>query len=428
MNEQLIAAYTSQADGLKGTIPGVDMLRKTALTGFGKHGFPTSKTEDWRYSDMRRFHKAPFELVDKSVAVEVPEALGQTAARFVFVNGRYDEEASDLGDVWQAISIRPLANHFMSNEYRVDELIPGTDGVSLLNTALMRDGLVLSIPSGVEIDDPIEIIHVMTGGTNAAAHMRHVVELGEYASVSVIERFVGDDTNYWTNTVLQARVTEGAKFRHIRVQEDGPNATHTAKAYVNLGGGAEYICTNVALGANMSRFDAVARILVDGANAVVNGIALAGTGQSHDMHTHVNHIVPHSSSDQVFRTVADSRGKTSFQGKVTVAKDAQRTLADQSFKALVFDKTAEANAKPELEIHADDVKCSHGATVGQLDDKAIFYLTSRGIDPVTARQMLVAAFTAEALEKIGFDDVKEALMGRIATWMLQRADRIGTQR
>jgi len=425
VDEQILKDYESQITGLYGTIPGADTLRKSAFKDFEGQGFPSPKTEDWRYSDMRQFHKKPFDLVGHADEAALPEALGEMSARFVFVNGRYSEDLSDLGDLWQAISIRPLANHVMSNEFRVNELVRGTDGVSLLNTALLRDGLVLSIPAGVEIDDPIEIVHVMTEASEKASHIRHVVEMGEYSSVAIIERFVGDDSDYWTNIVMQARVTEGAKFKHIRVQEDGPNSVHTAKAYVNLGGGAEYICTNVALGAKVSRFDAQARILEEGAHAVVNGIALAGTGQSHDMHTHVSHIVPHSSSDQVFRTVADGRGKTSYQGKVTVAKDAQRTLADQSFKALVFDKTAEANAKPELEILADDVKCSHGATVGQLDDKAIFYLTSRGIDPVTARQMLVAAFTAEALEKIGFDDVKEALMGRIATWMHERADRVG---
>lgn len=425
MNEQLLADYKAQVEGLAGTIPGADDLRKGAFKDFEGRGFPTSKTEDWRYSDMRQFHKQQFDLAGHAADAALPDALGETSARFVFVNGRYSEDHSDLGDLWQAVSIRPLANHFMSNEYRVNELVRGTDGVSLLNTALLRDGLVLSIPAGVEIDDPIEIVHVMTGADQAAAHVRHVIEMGEYSSVSVIERFVGDDCAYWTNGVLQARVTEGAKLRHIRVQEEGPNATHTAKSYINLGGGAEYICTNVGLGAKMSRFDVQARVLEEGAHAVVNGVALAATGQSHDMHAHVSHVVPHSSSDQVFRTVADARGKTSYQGKVTVAQDAQRTLADQSFKALVFDKTAEANAKPELEILADDVKCSHGATVGQLDDKAIFYLTSRGIDPVTARQMLVAAFTAEALEKIGFDDVKEALFGRIATWMHERADRVG---
>ena len=428
MNEQLLEGYTSQSKGLIGTIPGADLLRKRALSSFEKHGFPTKRTEDWRYSDMKLLRDHVFKLAGTAAsAPDVPDALGETAARFVFVNGYYDEELSDLGDLWQAVPIRSLANHFMSNEDRANELVTGNDGVSALNTALMRDGLVLSIPSGIEIDDPIEIVHISNGAADAASHVRHVVELGEGAAIAVVERFVGDDSSYWTNSVLQARVTEGAKFTHIRVQEEGANAQHTAKAFVNLGAESNYSCTSIALGASVSRFEAHARILVDGARAVVNGVALAGSGQSHDMLTHVDHTSPNATSDQVFRTVADSRGKTSFQGKVTVAKDAQQTLADQSFKALIFDKTAEANAKPELEILADDVKCSHGATVGELDEKAIFYLTSRGIDPETARQMLVEAFTADALAAVPFDDVKEAIAARISDWMGARAANSGTQ-
>jgi len=424
VNEQLLEGYKSQAKELVGTIPGADDLRKKALSDFEGLGFPTNRSEDWRYSDTKQLRNQLFDLAGPaSIAPTVPEALGETAARFVFVNGRYDEELSDLGDLWQAVPIRSLANHFMSNAERANELIPGNDGVSFLNTALLRDGLVLSIPSGIEIDEPIEIIHISCGAANAAAHVRHVVELGEGASISVLERFVGDDNSYWTNSVLQARVTEGAKLTHIRLQEEGANAQHTAKSFVNLGAEAAYNCTNIALGGSMSRFEAHARILVDGANAVINGVALSATGQSHDMLTHVNHTVGNANSDQIFRTVADSRGKTSFQGKVTVAKDAQQTLADQSFKALIFDKTAEANAKPELEILADDVKCSHGATIGELDDKAIFYLTSRGIDPVTARQMLVEAFTADALAAVPHDDVKDAIMTRISDWMTARANK-----
>lgn len=424
MNEQLITGYRAQSEGLAGTVPGADELRKSAISEFEALGFPTTRTEDWRYSDIKSLRNQLFDIAAPSTtAPEVPEALGETAARFVFVNGRYDEELSDLGDLWQAVPIRSLANHFMSNAERANELMRGTDGVSYLNTALLRDGLVLSIPSGIEIDEPIEIIHISSGAENAAAHIRHVVELGERAKVSIIERFIGDDSAYWTNSLVQARITEGSSLTHIRLQEEGANALHTAKSYVNLGAGAEYKCTNIAFGGALSRFEAHARILVDGANAVVNGVALAATGQSHDMLTHVNHTVGNATSDQVFRTVADSRGKTSFQGKVTVEKDAQQTLADQSFKALVFDKTAEANAKPELEILADDVKCSHGATVGELDEKAIFYLTSRGIDPATARQMLVEAFTADALVAVPFEDVQEALMARISVWMAERADK-----
>lgn len=424
MNEQLITGYKAQSEGLAGTVPGADELRKSAIAEFEALGFPTARTEDWRYSDTKALRNQVFEMAAPAEATpDVPDALGDTAARFVFVNGRYAEDLSDLGDLWQAVPIRSLANHFMSNADRANELVRGTDGVSYLNTALLRDGLVLSIPSGIEIDEPIEIIHISSGADGAAAHVRHVIELGENASISVVERFVGDDGAYWTNSLVQARVTDGSSFTHIRLQEEGANALHTAKTYVNLGADAEYKCTNVAFGGAVSRFEAHARILVDGANAVVNGVALASTGQSHDMLTHVDHTVGNATSDQVFRTVADSRGKTSFQGKVTVAKDAQQTLADQSFKALVFDKTAEANAKPELEILADDVKCSHGATVGELDEKAIFYLTSRGIDPATARQMLVEAFTADALAAVAFEDVQEALMARISAWMTERADK-----
>lgn len=426
MTKQLIEAYASQAESLHGILAGMDDIRTSAMSSFQEQGFPGTKNEEWRYSDMRAFHKKHFDLVSGKSGIAIPEPLGDCCARFVFINGRYDEESSDIGQVWKDISIRPLANHFMANESRVDELVKGSDSVSLLNTALMRDGLVLSIPSNVGIGRPIEILHVMDGSDNAAAHVRHVIEMGEGSSAAIIERFVGDDSAYWTNSVLQARITENAKLRHIRVQEEGANALHTAKAYVNLGGGSEYICTNVALGGAMSRFDANVRILMDGAKATVNGVALAATGQSHDMHTHVSHLSGNAVSEQVFRTIADSRGTTSFQGKVTVVEDAQRTLANQSFKALIFDKTAQANAKPELEILADDVKCSHGATVGQLDDKAIFYLTSRGIDPETARQMLVSAFVAEALGKVDFDDVKTSLMGRIASWMLARSNDKGT--
>lgn len=424
MQDELMTGYEAQAGTLNGTVPGADALRAQALKELLSRGFPTPKTEDWRYSDMRALRSQVFGLADAAATVpEVPEPLTDVAARFVFINGRYAEELSDLGDLWQAASIRPIANHFMSNTDRVDEIVRGQDGVSLLNTALLRDGIVISVPSGIEIDEPVEIIHLMTDASAKAAHLRHVVELGEGAKLSLVERFMGDGSTYWSNVIVQARVTQGAKLHHARLQEEGANALHTAKTYANVDTEGEYLCTNLSLGSKTARFEAHVRLLGEEANASVDGVALAATGQSHDTLTHVNHVVPFAISDQIFRTVADARGKTAFQGKVTVEKDAQSTAADQSFKALVFDRTAEANAKPELEIFADDVKCSHGATVGELDTKAIFYLTSRGIDPVTARQMLVEAFTADALERIADDGVKDAMTDRISAWMADRKDR-----
>lgn len=421
MPELDTAAYRNQAASLAGTLAGMDTMRSTAINKFVEAGFPNTRDENWRYSDVKPLRNQIFTSAQKASDTEIPDALCETAARLVLVNGRFDEERSDFGDLLQAISVRPLANHLMANDDRANELHSGTDAVSILNIALMRDGLVFSIPSGVEIDDPIEIVHIMSGADNAAAHVRHLIELGEGAKVTIFERFSGDDSAYWLNSVVQARVAEGAELNHYRLQTDGNQAIHTARAVVSVGAGGNYNACNISLGASLARFDAQVRLLVDGANATIDGVALAASRQSHDMLVHVDHRMPSTTSDQIFRTVADALGKSSFQGKITVAAGAQQTLADQSFKALLLDRTAEANAKPELEIFADDVKCSHGATIGELDSKAMFYLMSRGIDPTTARQMLVEAFTDDALARINNESIADAFRERIRSWMMAHA-------
>ena len=421
MPELITTAYRNQAISLSGSLAGMDDLRVCAVEKFAEAGFPTTRDENWRYSDTKRLRGQAFAAASKPSDAAIPDIICETAARLVLVNGHFDQDRSDFGDLLQAISIRPLANHLMANNERANELHVGHDATSVLNTALLRDGLVFSVPAGVEIDDPIEIIHIMSGAENSAAHVRHLVELGEGAKVTIFERFVGDDNAYWLNSVIQARVTEGAALNHYRLQTDGAQAIHTAKAVVSVGAGGIYNACNVSLGASMARFDAQVRLLVDGGNAAIDGVALAARQQSHDMLVHVDHRMPASNSDQIFRTVADAQGKSSFQGKITVADGAQQTLADQSFKALLLDRTAEANAKPELEIFADDVKCSHGATIGELDAKAMFYLMSRGIDPATARQMLVEAFTDDALARIDNAAIADAFRAHIKSWMMVHA-------
>jgi len=425
MEPTLLNRYEDQMWELVGMMPGTEGLRMRALKAASEMGWPKKHDEKWHYSDTRALRDTVFLQAKAATTVPgMPAPLAaETSARLVFVNGRYSEDLSDMGDLWQAAQVRPLANHLMSNMDRADELVRGKDAATCLNTALMRDGMVLSVPAGVEIEDPVEIIHITEDNADAASHLRHIIELGEGASITLIERYAGDANGYWTNSVLQARISENASLHHIRLQEDGANAHHTGKVFANVGTDANYTATNLNLGGALSRVEVNVRLMIDGASATVDGVALAATAQSHDTYTQIEHLMPNTDSDQLFRTIADSRGKTSFQGKVIVAKDAQKVEAEQSFKALVFDKTAEANAKPELEILADDVKCSHGATVGQLDEKAIFYLTSRGIDPATARQMLVEAFTADALKAIEFDDVKTAVLERISEWMAARADK-----
>lgn len=422
MPDMVTETYLNQMHDLAGTLPGFDTMRARAMERFADTGIPSARDENWRYSDLKMLRNSALAPARTPLGkTPAPDSLVEPSARLVFVNGRYDETLSDLGDLWQAASIRPLANHMMANADRASELRSSEDGIGLLNTALVRDGIVLSIPAGIEIDEPIEILHIMRGAGTSAAHVRHLVELGEGAKATVFERFLGDEDAYWLNSVLQARITEGAVLNHYRLQEEGPASIHTATALVSVGAAGLYNACNISLGGSVARFEARVRLLVDEAKATVDGVALAATGQSHDMLVHVDHRMPNTNSDQIFRTVADARGKSSFQGKVTVATDAQQTLADQSFKALLLDRTAEANAKPELEIFADDVKCSHGATVGELDEKALFYLTSRGIDPATARQMLVEAFTDEALARITSESLLSAIRERVGSWMQAHA-------
>jgi Fe-S cluster assembly protein SufD len=423
MQEALFENYEKQVWELAGIVPGSEGVRMRALKQAVKLGLPTKRDEDWRYSDVKFLNDISFSISKKPKAIDVKQApLSQDyAARLVFVNGYFDEDLSDYAELLEAVHVRPLANHFTSNPDRVDELVEGGDGVALLNTALMIGGMVISVPANTAVEKPVEILNYSTGTEQAASHIRHVLEIGEAASLNIIEHFVGGaiSGNYWNNSVIQARVSEGGSLTHQRVQEEGAHAYHTAKAHVSLDTGANYSCSNLMLGAKVSRFEGHVKVMGEDARATIDGVALAGKDQSHDILTNVRHMVPGSTSDQVVRTIADAFGKTAFQGKVIVDKDAQETEADQSFKALLFDRRGEANAKPELEILADDVKCSHGATVGELDEKAIFYLTSRGVDPVTARQILVSAFTADAFERVD-DDLKAVIAEKVAQWMTER--------
>ena len=417
--DSLIQAYKDQAWDLVGLLPGTEGLRLKAIRCLGEKGLPNRKTEDWRYSNISALTATAFNWMDKAEAPtpDINWLVQDASARFVFVNGRFSEDLSELGTAWQQARVRVLANHLMSNMQRAEGLLQDRDGIELLNTALMRDGMVISLPAGNIVDDPVEILHISTGRDHTAQHIRHLIELGEGASCTVVERFIGGDAAYWTNSMTHIRVCENAHLNHIRFQEEGPRALHTSKAVADIDADGSYSATAFSVGGAVARFENHVTLKGEGARACVDGVALAGNSSSHDSLNHINHMVPNATSDQIFRTVADARSTTSFQGKVTVAKDAQKTNADQSFKALLLDRSAVANAKPELEIFADDVKCSHGATVGELDAAALFYMASRGVEPDVARRLLVEAFAGDALTRLEEGRLKEDLMAKIMAWM-----------
>ena len=408
--------YAEQVDSLIGTIPALDAGRTKALTAFSKIGLPSKKDENWRYADITNLRKSVYPAAQYSKHIS-PDLKGDFSGKLVYVNGSLDEEQSFTLSELNDVRISHLSNLLAGNNNRADTLLSEGDGILLLNTALMREGFVLNIPAGVTIEKPILIHHVIGDAEVAALHLRHTIELGEGASATIIESFSGDESSYWLNNVLQIRVSERSKLTHLRLLSDGNKATHTGKCFVDIDAHGSYESFTVSTGGEMVRSESHVRILGEKATAKLDCIALAAPEQTHDIFTHIDHAVPNAISDQMFRAVLAKKGKTAFQGKVIVRKDAQHTLADQACNSILLDRTAEANAKPELEIWADDVKCSHGATIGELDEKALFYLTARGISPVNARAMLIEAFVAEVSDRLDSDSLIDIVNTNLRHWL-----------
>ena len=280
MHDALFENYEKQVWELAGIIPGSEGVRMRALKEAVKLGLPTRRDEDWRYSDVKFLHESVFNASQKpqNAHVEAIPVVGEYSARLVFVNGYFDEELSDYADFLNVANVRPLANHLISNPDRIDEIVAGGDSIALLNTALMSGGLVISLPANVHVEKPLEIVNFSTGTEQFSNHIRHVLEIGEAASLKVIENFVGVSVsgNYWNNSVVQARISEEGRLVHSRIQDEGEHAFHTAKSYVSLDAGATYSCSNLMIGAKVARFEGHVKIMGEGARATIDGVALAG--------------------------------------------------------------------------------------------------------------------------------------------------------
>lgn len=390
-------------------------MKQACFTQARTDGFPTNKAEDWRYSDLGDLRASAFTLSDKAAADvasdSVASLLTESACKIVFVNGVFSEALSQNTAKSDGFSVETSADSGT-------DLVKGKGTVTLLNTALTDGCTTITVPAGSRVDLPIEIIHLSHNSDSRALMTRLIVNVGDNASATIVERFSGADTdNYWTSSLMQVAVSEKASLTHYKLQEEGAKATHTSSVYVSADTASQYKGFNLQTGGKYGRMEHHVAVNGEEADIRIDGANLSKAGQTLDVSTHVDHRVPNSVSDQIFRSVVAKKGKSAFQGKVTVAVDAQKTLADQSCRALLLDRTAEANAKPELEIYADDVKCSHGATVGELDEKAYFYMLARGIDPATARRILVEAFAADALAHIEDSFMRDLLNARILNWM-----------
>ncbi len=407
------AAFLGRHEGLRNRLPGarvawVEALRERGASAFRAQGFPTRRVEAFKYTDLAgvagQVFGEPLTSVDDAPAL--PDA---THPRAVFVDGRFRPDLSTLGEL--PFAVRSLAEALPNLEGRIGALARPEDAALVaLNTMLFEDGLVVDVPAGVD-GGTIELLSLAAESERAPAfHPRHLVRLGEGATLTLIETAEGPlNARYLHNPVFEIEVAEGARLSHGRVQQEGREAFFLSTVRARVAARATYDNFTLNAGARLSRNEIHVALTGPEAQAHMNGAQLAGDGQHLDTTTSLDHAAPNCASRQTYKTVLSGRSRGVFQGKIHVHQVAQKTDGYQMNQALLLSEEAEMDSKPQLEIYADDVKCSHGATVGALDADQLFFLRSRGIPEPQARAILVGAFLTEAVEAVAEEDVRAAL-------------------
>jgi len=415
---------------------GVDWLdaqRQNARRQAFEQGIPTTKHEAWRYTGLKSLAQTPFtpcvETLDAVQLEDIEDLVipGLDAYRAVLVNGRFVAHLSDLTQLPDWVRCGSLRTIVESDPDALRGLLNDVAGegmqfFSALNTAGMDDGFVLILPEGRILERPIELIHLSVGMDEPrVAQPRHLVSFGDGARAKLMERYVSlGDSLYCTNSVAEIRLGRGAVFGHSRLQMESLNAFHITGLYLEQAADSAYKGVNIGLGAAWSRTDLVANFAGRHANCDLQGLYLAGDRQLMDYHLDVRHTVPECVSRETFKGILHGKGRAVFDGRVQVAVDAQRTDAQLSNKNLLLSRNSEVDTKPQLEIHADDVKCSHGTTVGQIEPEMLFYLRSRGISAPMARRMLCLGFAGEIIDNLGVEALSDYVSEQVGR-RLERA-------
>jgi len=424
--DEAAGRFRALFDAASGALPGRGLpwladLRAKAIAGFG--GFPTPRSEAWKYTNLSRLARTPFALEASgsvTAADVAPWALAGEAHRLVFVNGRYAPALSDPGILPDGVVLttlgRALDDGAAALAGPLAELGADTE-VAALNTAFMRDGLVLRLAPGAALDRPVHVLHLAApDGTALMSPPRSVVIAGDDSRATVVESFVGIASGiYWTNAVCEVAVGANAAVRLVRTVEEGADAYHLGLTDARVGRNGRFAAFVLAAGGALARNEIRVALDGDGAECDIAGATLLDGRRHADATTLVHHRAPHGRSRQVFKSVVGDTARSVFQGRVLVAQDAQKTDAHQLSRGLLLSRGAQVDAKPELQILADDVKCSHGATVGELDRAALFYLRSRGIPETAARALLIQAFVGELIEELPEGAIRDYVAGRVRT-------------
>ncbi len=417
-------------DGTNGQPPWLLAIRRAAFERFRALGFPTRRDEDWHFTSVAPIADADFTalrgVTDRSAALDVPWAdlescvFGQLEwPRLVFVNGEFAPTLSSTAGLPSSVRVSRLAEAMASDGSVRTHLTSlaefGGNAFAALNTALFTDGAFVHVLAGASLPDPLHVLYISTSeAAKGVSYPRTLVLLDPNARASLVESYVAlGDATYFTNAVTELQLAEGAQLTHVRIQRESIRAFHVGLAQARQARDSRLASFSFATGAALSRANIYTSLAGPGAEVNMDGLYLVDGTQHVDHQTRIEHAAPNCASHEVYKGILDGAAHGVFNGKVYVHPVAQKTDGKQTNNNLLLSADAQVDTKPQLEIFADDVKCTHGATVGRLDDVALFYLKSRGLPAEQARTLLTYAFAADVLQRIADPTVREALQDAV---------------
>jgi len=410
--ESLVATFSQVASAAppKWLLP----LRQAGIASFAEQGFPKLSDEDWRFTNVAPIARLNFSLAAQAVVngAETKVLADSVFAalpghRLVFVNGFFSAKLSRLKAVTGGVRIESLAAALAQDAALIEKHLgqyahTAGNAFAALNQALFADGAFIFVPSGVTVAEPVQLIYISSAKKSGETALpRNLIIAEANSQVTVVESYLATaSVPYLTNAVTEIVAGDQAFIEHVKVQDEAAAAFHIATIAGEFGRASNVSVHSFALGAKISRNNIRTKLAGEGLECVLNGLYLTKDEQLADHHMIVEHAQPHCASHEYFNGILDDQSKGVFHGRILVREIAQKTDAKQTNKNLLLSDDASADTKPQLEIYADDVKCTHGATIGQLNDESIFYLRSRGMSRDTARQMLIHAFAGEIIERI----------------------------
>lgn len=405
----------------------IHKIRRDALNHFINMGFPSTRVEEWKYTNVEPIAETNLNLLhpdtENLISKEDIQKISfceMDCHKIVLVNGHYSEEYSNVSGVEDQVVVKSLRKVLESNDSELNEYITKfadykNDAFTALSTAFMQDGVFIHIKQGAVISKPIFLLYIASGQENEIlSHPRNLIISEANCEATIIESFVNNSVeNYFSNIVTEVSVGSNSKVEHIKIQNESDSAFHISTLFAHQEADSRFRSFDINIGGRIVRNNIFS--VLDGINAecTLNGVYVGHNNQHIDNRTVIEHAKPHCTSFEVYKGIMNDQARGVFNGKIHVHQEAQKTNAEQSNNGLLLSNDASIDTKPQLEIYADDVRCTHGATIGQLNEDALFYLRSRAIDQKTAKNMLINAFTGEVLDQIKHEVVRTEVENQI---------------